>query len=159
MPQLEPRPPIKLIPLVGRYHDGSAEVLFVKSAARWPRMISGLASSDKIVSDTCLVTAGCITALPLPLFWEHQEEIGQVVFLRRSATGIFIRARLYSAADDAWSAVNYGRAVGLSVRTCDRELTIEKSGVKFYGKWRLEEISICRTPMNADCRLSIYRPS
>ena len=85
-------------------------------------MIAGLASSNKVVAGTCLVTAGCIATLPLPLYWEHEKEIGEVVFLRRSATGIYIRARLYQAANDAWSAIDYGRARGSFGCDSDRKL-------------------------------------
>ena len=80
-------------------------------------MIAGLASSNKIVCRHLLSHCGLYREIAVPLYWEHQQEIGEVVFLRRSATGIYIRARLYQAANDAWSAIDYGRARGLSVRT------------------------------------------
>jgi hypothetical protein len=147
--------PVRLQTANGRDYSAGVETLFVKGASTG-RMISGLASSNRQFAGTILISAGCtVPTLPIPLRWEHREEIGEVTFLRRSDHGIYIRARLYQSADDAWTAVYYGRADGLSSSAVDGDV-IEHDGVRVFHTWRLREVSICEQPRNPDCRLRIH---
>jgi hypothetical protein len=154
-------PVVKLVPPIGWDRRDGVETIFVKGAGSGPspRLIAGLASTARICADNfeswSLAPEGCQANLPVPVLVEHGgDEIGQVVFLRKSRTGIFVRAPIND--DRAWRKIEGGEVKGLSVTAAGRRLRVEENGVKFYGTWTLKEVSVCARPGNSDCKFWVY---
>lgn len=148
-----PAQPVRLDQPIGRDFGAGWESLFLKGNHSSPRTIAGLAANADVFDATVLPPANCTLSLPIPLFLEHQREIGEIIFLRRSPNGIFIRGRLYQSADDVWDQVYAGRLVGLSCSATG--LSVDQGGVTVYRSWGIKEISLCAQPRNTACRLTI----
>jgi HK97 family phage prohead protease len=92
----------------------------------------------------------------------HDEgAIGAVVLLRKSHQQVYVRAALFEhnrAADAAWELIKSGECRSFSVgpKSFDR-IEARVDGVLYVDRWTLREISICRTPANADCHFEIFR--
>jgi hypothetical protein len=123
-------------------------------------MIEGVCSTPTIDKhNTSLLPLGCELAVPVPLLCRHVEwgEIGQVVYLRKSDSEIFMRAIVHDneAGRFAWGRIESGEFAALSVAS-EREqgsfhVQGAVDGTLFYDRWKLREISIVKTPANPDC--------
>jgi hypothetical protein len=76
--------------------------------------------------------------------------------LRRSPKEIYAICAFHDdnlAADYAWSLVEAGELRAFSVASVKGSSTIAGSvmGTKFYGSWKLAEVSLCRSGANPDC--------
>jgi hypothetical protein len=140
------------------------------------RMIHGCASSPAMTShkqSQSLSSEGCRFKLPVPLLAGHgrveghsasleQAKIGDVVWITKTPTGIFIRAVLAEgmAADHAWKLIVAGEYRALSVSSLPGSATLKGvvDGIRFYDEWTLREVSICRKGANPDAEFEIFKP-
>lgn len=145
----------------GHTRKDGVEELWIKDVPPG-RMIHGIASTSRPNKNFRAVRPeGCDARLPLPLFWKHKKigsGIGEVVHLRKSESGVYIRARLFDnqAADYAWELIKEERLTGLS---CGYEPTVEDAvvdDITFIKRWTFKELSITPRPANIDCRFEIY---
>jgi hypothetical protein len=132
------------------------------------RMIHGVASTAAITEHQrgkqSLIPGGCSARLPVPLLFGHskakQTGIGEVVLLRKCSRQIYVRAALFDseAADLAWRLIEAGEVRAFSVGAAHEgsHIQAEVDGVRFFDRWRLAEVSICRRGKNADCYFEIF---
>jgi hypothetical protein len=124
---------------------------------RTRRMVHGIATTPTITTNNqSQSSAGCMVEFPIPLLCSHEElgSIGEVVMLRRSPREIYCIAALHDnnlAADYAWSMVEQGILRAFSVASDWGRVDGAVLGTRFYGEWRLKEISLCRVGANPDC--------
>jgi hypothetical protein len=119
------------------------------------RKIHGVASTPTISSNGNAYTmAGCVVRMPIPLLSNHHErgQIGQVVLVRKEPSRIYVQATLDDdrGADHAWGMIEDGTLRGLSIRAEPMDECVVE-GVRFFGRWRLLEVSLVKTPGNSDC--------
>src|SRR5882762_2120793 len=75
-------------------------------------MIEGIAVTARITSNKqSFNPLGCELSLPVPLLFDHDQKlgaIGEVVFARKSATEVFIRATIFpdEAGYAVWQLIN-----------------------------------------------------
>ncbi|CAN7732262.1 hypothetical protein [Mesorhizobium sp. LjNodule214] len=127
--------------------------------------IHGTASTPAIDSHRQAIWSRGIEArLPLPLFSEHAkdyEPIGSIYFIRRSVTGVYIRAWLddHFAAQHAEKLIKSGDVACFSVSCTpgSGKVLSVVDGVKFYDGMELREVSVCRAGANPNCRFEILR--
>jgi hypothetical protein len=154
-------------------YDGEVETIGLVAAGA-DRMIAGIASTPRISAhNDSLASKGCYAKLPIPLLCSHGFEtgsrkmvsddlkslrIGEVVHLSKSPHSVFIRATIdHSRAGDAtWRLIQDGTLKCLSVGTRNSKLQGCVEGVRYIDTWELEELSVCKTGANADCRFEIY---
>jgi hypothetical protein len=112
-------------------------------------MIHGIASTPSINSHKyALLSRGCRAKLPVPVLSAHSPhgKVGQVIFLRKSATQIYVRCTIYEneAGDYAWRLIERGELSAFSGAAdfATAHLQAEIEGVKFYDSWRLQEVSM-----------------
>ena len=101
-----------------------------------------------------------LEGLPLPLLFDHDEKkkLGEIVWLRRTAHAIFVRAVIDDHQVYAWDAIQAGELSSLSVRL-DR-LSHERrdaDGIDHVDRWRLREISVVPQGANPEARFWIVR--
>jgi hypothetical protein len=160
----EPRPDEPILDLCDLHRFGA-------------RMVHGLATSSTPNSlKYSLAADGCQYQLPIPLLENHgrrkgywhgdpqEARIGEVVWLARTARGIFVRALLDvgPGPDLAWSLIQAGKIRAFSAAADPHKPMRQKSiagGIKFYDAWHLREISICASGANPDTTCSIFVPS
>jgi len=128
------------------------------------RLIHGVASSSAINEHKYSLIAGGMTAtLPVPILSNHTGRecpIGEVFYVRRSGTKVYVRAALFDndAADYAWSLIQCGDLRCFSGAAARDGLKIQGvvDGKTFYDEWRLREVSICRKGANPDSIFEIW---
>ena len=125
------------------------------------RMVWGCASSPKPNSHNyALITSGCKIVLPVPLKCRHKRgAVGDVVWLRKSAKSLFVRAVLYdtAAANYAWKLLMDGELKAFSASAEQPfEGGTEVNGITFHDRWTLKEISLTPTGANPDAWCRIY---
>jgi hypothetical protein len=124
---------------------------------RTKRMVHGIASTPTITTNNhSLSSAGCEIDFPIPLLCSHEElgSIGEVVMLRRSPREIYAICALHDdnlAANYAWSLVEQGTLRAFSVASERSKIDGSVLGTRFYGEWKLREISLCKQGANPDC--------
>ena len=130
------------------------------------RHIRGIASTARVCDDKdSLGSSGCLLSLPLPLLFDHgfvgkkaastdihRMRIGELVLLQKSAQMVLIEAVMDDsrAADHAWSLIESGECRCLSILSEDRDLSGVVDGIRFYDRWTLKEVSVCRSGKNPD---------
>ncbi|RVD72931.1 MAG: hypothetical protein E5V62_02985 [Mesorhizobium sp.] len=128
--------------------------------------IHGLATKPSVTENNQATTSAKMQAtLPVPLLSEHKDDgshpIGQVYHLRKSPSGIYMRARLFAdhiGARYAEELIRKGDVQCLSIaHAAGSKLLAVVDGTKFWGDWTLKEISICREGANDGCRFEIHR--
>lgn len=154
-PQLNP-----IIPLDDRVkhtRDDGLETLTYAHRPPGKRRIHGIASTPTITSNNgSKSSAGCMVRFPIPLLSSHSKfgkAIGDVTLVRRGERDIYVQADIHEnpAGNYAWRLIQDGELATLSVGAADMHLQAEVDGVKFYDRWRLKEVSICRNGANPDC--------
>jgi hypothetical protein len=129
------------------------------------RMIRGIASTGRVNGHGySLDPRGCMIQLPFPILSDHAwgPPIGEVILARKSQDGVFIHGVVHEdslAADHAWKLICDGKLVGLSGAFAPDSLRLAGvvDGCKFYDRWRLAEVSLCRKGANPDCWCQIIR--
>jgi hypothetical protein len=123
---------------------------------RTKRMVHGIASTPTITTNNhSLSSVGCVVDFPIPLLCSHENlgSVGEIVMLRRSPREIYCIAALHDnnlAADYAWSLVEQGELRAFSVASSQSRIDGSVLGTRFYGEWKLKEISLCRAGANPD---------
>lgn len=160
--RLYPRKPEPAPPRFALTRRAGVETLWIRGAGG-PRMIAGIASTPAVNGHKCsLSSSGCRVRLPVPLYSQHATSappVGQVVFVRKSAAGIYVRAVIGSgaAADHAWQLIMRGEARAFSAAAADgAHVSGIVDGVNYFDDWRLAEVSICRAGANPDARLEVF---
>ena len=131
---------------------------------RGSRLIHGIASSDAINSHTyALLAAGVEVDLPVPILFGHKGHsapIGEVFYARKGRGRLYIRAAIFdnAAGDHAWRLVESGEVRCLSGAGRTLKLQGEVDGVRFYEKWKLVEVSLCRVGANPDSVFEPWKP-
>ena len=128
------------------------------------RMIHGIATTPTISSNgQSLLSEGMMVRLPVPVLFAHSKYgkgIGEVVYLRKSRSEIYVRAVINNnlAGDYAWSFIKSGeaRCFSVAVQQNDYRLQAEVDDVKFFDRWTLKEVSVCREGANPDCHFEIF---
>lgn len=160
--------------------DGVETIWFEK---RGRRMIHGIASTPTVNSHgDSWASSGCEARFPIPLLFGHgliedkrgeggkrveaspdleQLKIGEIVLVRKSEQGIYVIAVIDEgthAGDDAWKLIESGKALCFSVGGESRSFRLRGvvDGHRYYDRWRLKEVSVCRKGANPDCTFSIY---
>jgi hypothetical protein len=148
--------------------DGGIEAVWIE-VPHGSRMIHGIASTPTVSTNgNSRVMRGCrMPHLPIPLMFGHEglkhRGIGEVVFVQRSPSEIYVRAALFDneAADYAWRLIESGEVRAFSVGPGDTKVKsyvqAEVDGVKFIEGWWLGEVSICRRGANPDCVFEIFK--
>lgn len=135
------------------------------------RHIHGIASTPRpTISATgnklALQSDGVHAQLPLPLLSEHKcgKPIGEVYYIRRSHSAVYVKAALFEtpAADYAWSLIEQGAVTCFSVLASDLPGIGPASysvvdGYRFMERWQLKELSLVRLGANSDCSFEILR--
>jgi hypothetical protein len=122
------------------------------------RMLHGIATTPTVsVNNHSLSSVGCQVEFPIPLLCDHENigSIGEVVMLRRSPKEIYAVCSLHDdhlAADYGWSLFEQGILRGFSVAAMRGYSRIDAAVLetKFYGAWRLAEISLVKVGANPD---------
>jgi len=148
------------------------------------RMIYGCASTPTVDTNKLSISsAGCDFHFPIPLLADHgmicgdddnrvhasshakDLKIGDVVWLAKCESGIFIRAVLDDsrAADAAWELIESGEYKSLSRGGLGRYAHNKKrgvvNGVTYWERWKLGEVSICQEGANPDCQFAVFDES
>jgi hypothetical protein len=148
------------------------------------RMIYGCASTPTVdTNELSISSAGCDFQFPIPLLAEHgmicgdddkrvrasshaeDLKIGDVVWLAKCESGIFIRAVLDDsrAADAAWELIERGEYKSLSRGGLARYAHNKKGGVvdgiTYWDRWKLGEVSVCQEGANPDCKFAVLNAS
>jgi len=139
------------------YRDGIETIALVR--VRGSRRIRGIASTGTMNSHGySLDPRGCMISLPVPILSGHSEgpPIGEVVVASKSAERIFIRGVIFegnAARDYAWRLIKDGTLRRLSGACApgSSRLAGIVDGKKFYDRWQLGEVSLCRSGANPDC--------
>jgi HK97 family phage prohead protease len=127
--------------------------------------IEGLAVTPKINSNKqSFNPLGCELSVPIPLLFEHDQKvgsIGEVVYARKSETGVCIRATIFPDEEGyaVWSLVKEGLLTGLSVGIGygrGQFHILEMDGIDYFTKFKFAEVSVCFDPANKDCRFRIF---
>lgn len=126
-------------------------------------MIHGIASTPTVNSHgDSLKSDGCQICLPVPLKSEHGTgRVGEIVYVRRSRQSLYVRAIMdegSAAADYAWNLILNGETRCFSAAAAATGEATSVDGKKFYSKWTLGEVSVCRNAANSDCYFEIFRP-
>ena len=146
------------------------ETIWLRARERGhPRMIHGIASTPRpSVALTgrkqSLSSAGCEAKLPIPIFFAHARgsdpsPLGEVTLLRKSESQVYIRGVVFenAAADHAWALIQRGEANCFSVLSERKQVSGIVDGIEFVDRWKLKELSICKTAANAGCGFEIFR--
>lgn len=147
----------------GHIRSGEIETLWVKRHSG-KRMIHGVATTPTISSNKqSMSSRGCTIRLPVPVFSQHAsaaDRIGEVVSVRKSAREIYVIAVIDehgAAADYAWRLIEAGEVRAFSVAAIKgAEIGAIVDGIKFWKRWTLGEVSICRAGANPDAYFEIY---
>jgi HK97 family phage prohead protease len=128
-------------------------------------LIEGVAVTPTITTNgKSFNPAGCELSVPIPLLFEHETQIGpigEVVYMRKSETEIFIRATLWpdECGYAAWELIKIGELTGLSIGIGygrGQFHIIEDDSVDYFTRFKMSEVSVCFHPSNPDCRFRIY---
>jgi hypothetical protein len=130
------------------------------------RMVHGLASTSTINSHKYSLDASrCRIDFPIPLLVSHEKfgSVGEIVLARRSPREVYVVAALHDdnpAADYTWELIQQGELKAFSGAAEAGSLVAVGSvlDVKFYGEWRLSEVSLCKQGANPDCLVEIFSP-
>src|SRR5262245_48316294 len=92
--------------------------------------------------------------------FEHEQLIGEVVYMRKTETEVFIRATLFP--DDygyaAWRLIKNCELSGLSIGIGygrNQFFIFEKDGIDYFTKMKIAEVSVCFNPANPDCHFRV----
>lgn len=129
------------------------------------RGIHGIASTPRINAyETSLASDGVEVDLPLPLFSQHDTRgapIGEVFYAAKGPDRLYVRARLFDtpAATYAWGLIVTGEVRAFSTGAAmPLEPGSVVDGKKFFTRWPLTEVSICRRGGNPDCVFEVMAP-
>src|SRR5262252_4881988 len=95
--------------------DGDVDELWIESRAGDGRTIQGYASTSRLNRNGQAFDPMGLESphLPVAIFIDHQTDedpVGEVIFLRRSHEGIFVRAKIFRtpAGNEAWRRIECG---------------------------------------------------
>lgn len=150
-------------PVLWKYVGGGAEVMEIKPTP-FSFRVHGICSTPTVDSHRQAVwSPGIEASLPLPLMSEHKTEgsspIGTVYHLRRDAKGLYCRAELadHFAAEHSKRLIEDGETLAFSISVQPGQWRLQSvvDNVKFFDRWTLKEISVCRAGANPDARLEV----
>lgn len=96
--------------------------------------------------------------LPLPLLWEHDKQIGEVVWMRRAPGAVFCRALVWEDKTFPWACIQAGEVRSLSVGPQALQPAEEIDGALVFHAWKLTEVSVCREGANPEAQFYIWTP-
>jgi hypothetical protein len=125
-------------------------------------MIEGIATTPTIsANNNSLRSIGCELAVPIPLMFSHEIPVGEVVYMRKSETEVYIRAVILDdiVGYDTWQLIKCGELKGLSCAfyaSGGQFHCVEINGIDCITRFKLKEVSLCFEPANPDCYFRIY---
>jgi hypothetical protein len=84
--------------IIKRSHSDGVERVWIAGYSKSKFMIHGIASTPTINSNNkAMLTRGAEIGVPVPLLFHHEErgQIGEVLFMEKSESKIYIRGNLY----------------------------------------------------------------
>ena len=159
-----PRPERAPSPFGFDYRSGVETIWIKGKKSGHPRMIHGVASTPTVnTHNYSLSPAGCEIRFPIPILSKHDNfgSIGEITLVRKCAQQIFVRGIIHNtpAGDHAWRLIESGELRCFSGAAVDASLVPDGSveGVRYFKRWRLREITVCKVGANPDCTFEIFR--
>ena len=141
------------------------------------RMIYGIASNPSVNSNGySLSSKGCSVKFPIPLLSQHghigdtrnaphkmsDSKIGEIVWLKKTADAIWVRAVIDHslAGDHAWKLIRSGETRAFSTAAVESSIRLKGivDGHRFFDRWLLKEVSVCRAGACPGATFDIYVP-
>jgi hypothetical protein len=134
------------------------------------RVVSGLACSGAIIHDeVAFAPMGCELSLP-PIWFAHEKgkgdvsrlmsrshRIGETISLMKTPLGVYYEAAIDETpgGNYAWNLISTAHARSSSGGFATLEIASLVNGIRFVGRWRFNEISICTNGADpgATCRI------
>lgn len=123
-------------------------------------MVEGAATTPAVdFHNQILVPAGCqVDALPVPLKWAHDQQIGEVCWVRKTPGVVFVRATIDENQHSIWAAIKAGELHRMSVDVeALTPLKPDENGVMVCESWRLKEVSLTFNPANPECACWVWK--
>ena len=140
-------------------------LITLKAVDEEQRIIEGIASTPAIDRDGDeMDPAGAKYVLPMPLLWMHKQDepLGNVLAVKATSAGLFIRAQILpknvsARIDEAWALIKSGVVRGLSIRARLLKHTRNATGGLKGSEWEWLETSAVTIPANAAASITLVK--